>query len=627
MKRLLAGLVLFLLPALLHAQQAAPQISLTANGYQTINLYPGWPLIIHTSILNSLRLTANSTAGPLLLAPTSGAWTSAIQFTATSSSGQVLQWPLQLVGQPETPTLTLSASSYVRAVWQISPTDVSAIPAGSYQLVASIQINNSQGWNGTVQSGPIAITMGPEPTLTSDQQTDKALLLAEYNYNNGDLTDALNAVQQNLTAQPQDTASMAAIANLIELDGYPQVAFFAASNAVSTYYQLNPTPIEAPFNLLTMYERLLGSMTGTGTGPADTSMVASNESADYSPMTQAVSLTATVTSSSGTVDGGTVGFSLPSLNLSVISTPVVQGSTTASLSLPAGTPAGNYEIQATYMGTVSFAPSTDAAHSLSIEKATPTISWTAPTSMSSGTTLGPAQLDATANIPGTFAYNPPAGTILPSSSTQTLNATFTPTNTTDYTTSNASVQITVGAGSFTGSVSPTSATIAVGGSQNFAISIESATLDGPLTIGCASPPSGVSCQFAAASLSLTPGGQTTTTLTVKVTKIPETSSTSFQTTLYRASKSQTIAEIFLLVAVVYIAAFRRHTLFRQPARFAAALLLGFVLLNLSACVQLEKAGLGGPGNPEGSQVAKLSLQGTSGNATTSVATIDITIRK
>ena len=44
--------------------------------------------------------------------------------------------------------------------------------------------------------------------------------------------------------------------------------------------------------------------------------------------------------------------------------------------------------------------------------------------------------------PGTFAYTPAAGTVL-TAGTQTLTVTFTPTDTTDYTTASKSVTLTV----------------------------------------------------------------------------------------------------------------------------------------------------------------------------------------
>ncbi len=45
-------------------------------------------------------------------------------------------------------------------------------------------------------------------------------------------------------------------------------------------------------------------------------------------------------------------------------------------------------------------------------------------------------------IPGTFVYTPPAGTIEPVG-TDTLSVTFTPTDSTDYTPSTATVQLVV----------------------------------------------------------------------------------------------------------------------------------------------------------------------------------------
>jgi hypothetical protein len=79
---------------------------------------------------------------------------------------------------------------------------------------------------------------------------------------------------------------------------------------------------------------------------------------------------------------------------------------------------------------------------LTVNKATPTMTWAAPPAIVAGTALTAAQLDATASVAGTFAYTPPAGTVL-GAGTQTLSVTFTPTDTTDYTTATFSVTLTV----------------------------------------------------------------------------------------------------------------------------------------------------------------------------------------
>ena len=52
------------------------------------------------------------------------------------------------------------------------------------------------------------------------------------------------------------------------------------------------------------------------------------------------------------------------------------------------------------------------------------------------------QLDARSSVPGTFTYRPAAGTVL-GAGTQTLSVTFTPTDTTDYTTSTITTTVIV----------------------------------------------------------------------------------------------------------------------------------------------------------------------------------------
>ncbi|MGP0067741.1 MAG: peptidylprolyl isomerase, partial [Isosphaeraceae bacterium] len=75
---------------------------------------------------------------------------------------------------------------------------------------------------------------------------------------------------------------------------------------------------------------------------------------------------------------------------------------------------------------------------------TPTITWASPAPIAYGTALGSTQLDATASVPGTFAYSPAAGTVLATDSHQRLSVTFTPTDSTDYTTASSTTTIIVG---------------------------------------------------------------------------------------------------------------------------------------------------------------------------------------
>jgi hypothetical protein len=79
---------------------------------------------------------------------------------------------------------------------------------------------------------------------------------------------------------------------------------------------------------------------------------------------------------------------------------------------------------------------------LTINQATPSITWATPAAITYGTALSTAQLDATSPAAGTFAYTPAVGATL-TAGPHTLSVTFTPTDTTDYTTATATVQLTV----------------------------------------------------------------------------------------------------------------------------------------------------------------------------------------
>lgn len=91
-----------------------------------------------------------------------------------------------------------------------------------------------------------------------------------------------------------------------------------------------------------------------------------------------------------------------------------------------------------------------ATQTLTIDKATPVITWPTPASINAGTTLSATQLAASANVAGGFSYSPAAGTVL-AAGTHTLTATFTPTDSLNYTTASATQSLTVAAAGGTGS--------------------------------------------------------------------------------------------------------------------------------------------------------------------------------
>jgi N-acetylneuraminic acid mutarotase/PKD repeat protein len=91
---------------------------------------------------------------------------------------------------------------------------------------------------------------------------------------------------------------------------------------------------------------------------------------------------------------------------------------------------------------------------ITVLKGTPVISWATPADVVIPATLGASQLNATANVAGSFAYTPASGTELAAGQGQTLSVTFTPADTANYNSASASVTINVLPGITSLSASP-----------------------------------------------------------------------------------------------------------------------------------------------------------------------------
>jgi Bacterial Ig-like domain (group 2)/Chitobiase/beta-hexosaminidase C-terminal domain len=140
--------------------------------------------------------------------------------------------------------------------------------------------------------------------------------------------------------------------------------------------------------------------------------------------------------------------------------------------------AGTQTLSAVFTPTdTSTYSSATATVQLTVNQATPTITWAAPAGITTGTALGATQLDATANVPGTFVYNPAAGAVL-TAGTQQLTAVFSPTDTTDYASATAHTSLAVAA--------PTAGPVA-----------------GPAPVGCGGPTINVNPGMSVSTLSST----------------------------------------------------------------------------------------------------------------------------
>lgn len=110
---------------------------------------------------------------------------------------------------------------------------------------------------------------------------------------------------------------------------------------------------------------------------------------------------------------------------------------------------------------------------LTVTKAAPVLTWATPASVPAGTALSSTQLDATANVPGTFTYNPVVGTLMATPGSFGLSVAFAPTDANDYAIASASVKLTVTAPVASAPVVTTSAASPILGT--------SATLGGQVT--------------------------------------------------------------------------------------------------------------------------------------------------
>ncbi len=79
--------------------------------------------------------------------------------------------------------------------------------------------------------------------------------------------------------------------------------------------------------------------------------------------------------------------------------------------------------------------------SVTIGQATPAIHWATPAPIRDNIPLSSTQLNATANVSGSWSYTPSSGML--SAGTQVLSVTFTPTDSTNYTTASSSVNLFV----------------------------------------------------------------------------------------------------------------------------------------------------------------------------------------
>jgi hypothetical protein len=327
-------------------------------------------------------------------------------------------------------TFSVCSPPITNASVTFTPSSIPAPGNGSTTMTISVGPNGAVAWNGQTGSIPICLDIGG--TGYSD-----SINFWLYSYVSPVITwptpsaitygAALTASQLNATANTQGTFSYSPAAGVV-LGAGTQTLSVTFTPSASMIFSTATSIVQLKVNKATP--------TLTWASPA--------------AITYGTALSAAQLNASANVPG------------------------TFAYSPAAGTmlTAGSHTLGVTFTPTDSTDYTTATASvPLSVNKATPVITWPAPAPIAYGTALSATQLNATATVPGTFAYTPAAGTILPVG-TNTLNLVFTPTDTADYTPANASVTLVVNpAPSFTLTASPSSLSVKQGNNASSTISV------------------------------------------------------------------------------------------------------------------------------------------------------------
>jgi large repetitive protein len=427
-------------------------------------------LPLNSSLSTAPSITASTSSftvnSPLSLSPASGTLTSGqvaavyggVTFTTTGGSGSYsyavtsgsLPTGLSLTNGvlQGTPIVSGNFSFTITTTDQDSPASTDsavyslAITAPSLSLATSTltSATYNTAYNASaLQSIPTA-TGGVGPytyALASDSALPAGLSLSSAGVITG--TPTANAGSYSFTVVATDTGSTDSsdnhytVSQSYSLTVNQATATVALTNLAQTYNgsALSATATTTPANL-TVGLTYSGS-TIAPTAAGSYTVLATINDTNYSGTatgTLVISKAATTVSTWPTATGITYGSALSSSTLSGGSaSPTGTFAWTTSSTIPnAGT--ASYGVTFTPTDTANYTTESGSV-SVTVSKATPAITWATPAAITYGAALSSTQLDATANVAGSFVYIPAAGTIL-NAGTSTLSLTFTPTDTANY---------------------------------------------------------------------------------------------------------------------------------------------------------------------------------------------------
>jgi sugar lactone lactonase YvrE len=409
----------------------------TTSGSATLTVTPIAPTISFT--------VANHTYGD-----------AAFTLAATSNSGAPITY--SLVSGPATvsgSTLTITGAGTVTV-------QAAQIAAGNY-------IAGSQNASFTVAQLTLSAAIVGNPTKTYDSTTGATLTSANYQLAPLVGSDAITVTQPSgvyasATAGPEGVTATLSSANFSAVSGL-------LSNYILPAVATGPGTITQAATSSTIIWNTPAAITyGTALSVAQlnaSSTIAGSFS--YSPAAGAVLGAATQTLTATFTPTDTTDYKNGSASVTLLvnqATPTISWPTPAAITYGAALSGTQLNASSTVAGTFSYSPAsgvlTAGLHTLSVtftptdgtdyttanstvaltvNQATPAITWPTPAAITYGAGLNGTQLDASSTVAGTFSYSPASGVL--TAGLRTLSATFTPTDTTDYTTATSTVALTV----------------------------------------------------------------------------------------------------------------------------------------------------------------------------------------
>ncbi len=251
-----------------------------------------------------------------------------------------------------------------------------SLPAGTAAATYSIQAPYNAGTNFLTSSD------NTKSLTVNNAATTTVAAVASTTYSLGVQSVTLGATVTSLAGSVNVGTVSFAVFNGATQVGSTTISGTVTNGAASVLFSVPAGTAANPYTIVATYNagtNFLGSSDNTKLltiSSAATTTVATNATATYNLSSQNLTLNATVSSAAGTVNVGTVTFSVfngaTQIGTSTTSGTVAAGAASVSFSIPAGTAANVYTIQTTYNAGANFNTSSDNTKTLTVNNATST---------------------------------------------------------------------------------------------------------------------------------------------------------------------------------------------------------------------------------------------------------------